>query len=167
MSESSIYPDTYDILLDRVERGTDCKRCVEWAIGLLLQGCEFDFVSRLAGQTAPFDADRIGPLRDKALKEIGFDNLDEESVVCHILAHSLRKSLGEKTAMERVLRNAREFYVVRRYQSLQPLYMLSHALEEFAEFNEQWYIPGMNRENIDARTCEIVQDFARRHPNPS
>jgi len=159
------YPTTYDILLDRAVRGTDCKRCVDWAIGLLLQGKDSDYVCRLAGQVAPFDSFTVSELRDRALHELGFEHLDDELLICHVLARALIDAIDDRTETLRILRLAREYFVTHGYDSLRMLYLLSHGLEEFAEYGEQWYIPEMDDANRESKTCQIIEEFTQRFAN--
>ena len=82
-------PTTEDIILDRAVRGTDCQRCVDWAIGMLMQGHETDYLGRLAGQIAPFELDTISHLGDSALAELGFDTLDHGRLICGTITNML------------------------------------------------------------------------------
>lgn len=77
MIEMTATPTTDEIILDRNFRGTDCQRCVTWAIEMLVQGYDADYLRRLAGQLPVYDLDAISVLRDRALTELGYDSLDD------------------------------------------------------------------------------------------
>ena len=107
MSES---PSTDDIILDRAIQGTDCRRCVDWAIGMLMSGHDADYLCRLAGQLPPFDLDTITGLRDRALAELGFHDLLDDALLCHTVANALRQHRGDELRTEKTLESARWLY---------------------------------------------------------
>lgn len=156
-------PSTDDIILDRVIQGTDCQRCVDWAIGMLMIGYDADYLCRLAGQLPPFDLDSISTLRDRALGELGFDDLSSEALICCSVANSLQRHGNDELPTRKILESAKWLYVTRDIRSLQPLYLLSHGLYELDEFGEQWYVDGMNRANVSQIAKHIVDAFVRQH----
>lgn len=152
-------PTTDDIILDRAIRGTDCQRCVDWAIGLLTAGQDADYLGRLAGQLPPFDLDTIATLRDRALTELGIRDLSDNALLCHTVANALRQHRGDEARNLEILESAKWLYIDHDISDLQPLYLLWHGLKELKLFDEQWYVEGMNQANAAQVSAQIVDRF--------
>ncbi|MGY8770760.1 MAG: hypothetical protein ACKVH8_20310 [Pirellulales bacterium] len=160
---NNTYPSTNEIILDRVIQGTDCQRCVDWAVGQLVEGVEKDYVCRLAGQRPPFDQIIISDLRDRALTELGFSLVSDEALICHLIASELQVYLGNDSDTGNVLTTAASIYLSHKILDLQPLYMLYHARKELEEFGEQYYINDYTKSNRLIRTAQITREFISEH----
>lgn len=156
-------PTTEDIILDRSIQGTDCQRCVDWAISMLMLGHETDYLGRLAGQLPPFDLDSIGILRDRALEELGFEDLSSEALICCSMANALQQHRNDDLMSERVLKSAKMLYFNHTILDLHPLYLLSHGLNDLEEFGDQWYAEGMNHSNASEIKRSMVDAFIKVH----
>src|SRR4051812_22293724 len=97
----SVPPSTDDIILDRGIQGSDPRRCVDWAIGMLMSGHDADYLCRLAGQLPPFDFDSVAGLRDRALGELGFYDLTNDTLICHTVANALSQHRGDELRTQR------------------------------------------------------------------
>lgn len=160
---TAVPPTTDDIILDRAVHGTDCQRCVDWAIGMLIAGHDTDYLGRLAGQIPPFDMDSISMLRDRALEELGFEDLSSQRLICCLIANSLYQLRKEGLSPQGILESAKHLYVVRDIIDLEPLYLLSHGLSELEEYGDQWYVDDMTPSNTPEITTQIVDEFIKLH----
>ncbi len=156
-------PSTDDIILDRAIQGTDATRCVDWAIGMLMAGYDADYLCRLAGQLPPFDLDSVAGLRDRALAELGFHDLTNDTQICHTVANALRQHRSDELRTQKTLESAKWLYVTRNIRDLQPLYLLSHALEDLKQSDHQWYVDGMNQSNATQLSNQIVDRYLALH----
>jgi len=163
-------PTTDDIVLDRAIRvmlghamhRADCKRCVDWAVGMLAAGFDTDALCRLAGQMPPYDEASIVNLRDRVLAQLGFDDLSAASI-CRAIANILQRGASDQTMLRETLNHARVLYGKRYADDLQPLYLLSLALQDMEQFGDQQYVDGMTRGNAKTMAQGIVEEFVERY----
>ena len=159
------YPTTREIVIDRANGVVNCEACVNWAIGLLLNGEDQECISHLAGECGPFDAPTIAMLRDQVLNSIGKNQLSDDEIVCHLLAYRLSDAGTDISLIRAILRDARDEYVVREIDGLYQLYLLYHAWEELDEFGQQWYVDKMDDQNSLKLTIRFVDRFVATHKN--
>ena len=161
MSET---PTTADIILDRVMRGSDSRRCVDWAIGLLESGRDDDYICRLAGQTSPYDDSKIHELRDRVLKELGFEEISNEELVGFAIARRLQSATGEELKIHNTLTTACNLYRTYNYDDLETLYWLALGIDSLDHYGDQNYVDDMNSENADTIRDQIINEFITRYP---
>jgi len=124
----------------------------DWAVDMLAAGFETEHLLILAGMRAPFDYFEMKTLSTKALHELGLDFSDKLQTVFNYVNYFLRMFLDGQSESIKVLREIRDLYLELDYEkSLQYFNLLYYAKSDLTVDEEQWYIDGVDRNNIEEK----------------
>lgn len=150
---------TAQILVDRTLNQLCEQRCVDWAISMLEEGHDGDWLRMLAGKIPPCNHFEIADLRDRTLHEQGITDLDPSATIRAFTAEQLRLALSGEVELFTVLETIKDLFVAQDHmKELYDFYLLFWAYTDLSYSENQWYWDGATRENID----EIVRHRAVR-----
>lgn len=148
---------TARILADRVFDQPCGDECVDWATSMLEQGRTGRCLEMLAGMSPPFNHFEIADFRDRALHELGLNDISESTAVNSYSAEQLRQALAGEVDIGAALRVIKDLYIASNYQKeLYDFYLLYFAYTDLQEYEEQHYWNEANRGNI----ISIIRDRA-------
>jgi hypothetical protein len=135
----------------------DYNNAVDWAIELIRNGIESEYVLIVASFSKPVDRDEIKPYITGALKELNLtEKYGEYSLIVNAHYHleqilndyEIRKNL---TMLSNLCLNA-------NYEKgLMPFYLLYHGWSELEEIGTNYYFEGTNLDNIE----EVIKEQAQ------
>ncbi len=151
---------TNRILAERALQETCGQQCVDWAVGMLEQGADSHFVLRLAGMVPPHNHFEIAELTDKALDELGIDDMPQDQAVTKYSVELLRSALRGDTDILTVIAQVKELCIATDYQrDIMDFYLLYFACSDLREYGYQYYWDGATSENIHSIMQERAAAF--------
>jgi len=151
---------TIRILLDKALQETAGHNCVDWAIGMLERGRDGHHLLRLAGMLPLYNHFEIADLRDRALEELGIEDLAPDDAVRSYAVELLESALAGKVDLVRAFETLAGLYVANGYQrDILDFYLLHYAHKDLQEDDIQWYWDGASRNNIDAVMRDQAEQF--------
>jgi hypothetical protein len=155
---------TAHLLLDRSLGDTAGQECVDWAIGMLEEGRDGYYLTRLAGMLPPHNHFEISNLRDKALIELGIADMSADDAVVAYAVELLRNAIHSDSSLIRSIATLAGLYVANEYQcELNDFYLLHYAYEDLQHDDIQWYWNGATRKNILNIMRERARQFLSAH----
>lgn len=151
---------TAHILADKALQQSCGQNCVDWAITMLEDGRDGHNLTMLAAMLPPYNHFEMAALRDRALQELGFADLDADVAVRTFAIERLRLALtGEANLIDAVC-EVKDLCIANNYQKeLFDFYLLHFAYVDLRDHGSQWYWPGATRQNIEATIGEHVEQF--------
>ncbi len=159
-----IHVSTTKVLLDKALQNTCGEDCVDWAIGLLVQGKDTPNLTRLAAQVPPFNHFELCGLRDRVLEELCIPNQSLSELAINYSCEVVRSTLNNDMKLINTVATIAQIYV--RCDYLKPLcdfYLLHWAYEDLLISDIQWYWDGADRTNILSIIKEHAKSFVAQH----
>jgi len=126
------------------------KNWSDWAVEMLMSGFDTEHLVILAGMGEPFGYFEMQTLTTKALHELGLDFSDKRQAVWNYVTYLIQMCLGGKLESVQVLAELRDLYLELDYdKALQQFYFLYYAKTDLMIEEVQWYIDGVDRNNVD------------------
>jgi hypothetical protein len=151
---------TAEILAHRALEMTCGQECVDWAVGLLIDGRDSMCLRRLAGAEAPHNHFELATLRDGTLEELGVEAVSREAALTGYARERLRAAIAGTADL------TTEIEVVSQLCSgrddvplLVEFYLLHNAYADLQTSDLQWYWPEANRSNILAIMRQRAERF--------
>jgi hypothetical protein len=145
------------ILADKTLQQHCGQNCVDWAITMLEEGRDGDFLARLAGMQPPYNHFELADFRDRALLELGVAPLDGPAAIKAFAAERLRLALSGQMELIVAVSAIKELCLEHGHlPELNDFQLLYWAWSDLRDFNEQWYWSDATRENIN----EIIRQRA-------
>lgn len=141
---------TAEILAFKALNRNADKRWVDWAVDMLMEGFDTEYLVILAGMSSPFDQFEMQRITDKALQENELYYSDKNKVITQYVCYLLEKGLKGDIPSFTILNILKEIYLELDYEgSLQQFYLLYYAKDDLQYSEVQWYVNGVDRNNIE------------------
>lgn len=154
-------PSTAEMLAFKMLGRNADKRWADWAYDMLMAGYDTENLVILAGELEPFNQFEIEKLTDKIFAELGLTWDNRELVYKNYACYLVGQALSGKKAFINVLDILNGIYLEREFEPpYKDFYSLYYAIDDLKYSNDQYYLAGVSRENIDE---VIVQYFTEWH----
>lgn len=141
---------TAEILAFKALNRNADKRWVDWAVDMLMEGFDTEYLVILAGMSSPFDQFEMQRITDKALRENDLHYSDKNKVITQYVHYLLEKGIKGDIPSFTILTILKEIYLELDYEgSLQQFYLLYYAKDDLQYSEDQWYVNGVDRNNIE------------------
>jgi hypothetical protein len=151
----TLVPSTYKILADKVLGHSFDSSWTDWAVDMLRQGFDTEYLVILAGISPPFNQFELKSLTDKVLDELGLDYSDKEKTIKNYVCYLADEVLSNRLDAYKALRELRDLYnELNQPLDIQDFYLLYFAKVDLLGSENQWYWNGATRDNID----KIIRD---------
>ncbi|MFN0292513.1 hypothetical protein [Pedobacter helvus] len=132
---------------------------VDWAVEMLMNGYDTEHLVILAGISPPYDQFELHSLTDKVLNELHLDYGHKDQVIKNYVSYLLATTDFDHFNINEVLKALREirdlYLVLDQAPSLRRFYCLYYGIKDLQHDTVQWYVDGMDRENMK----EVVQQI--------
>lgn len=146
---------TYEILANKVLNRSVDKIWVEWAYQMLLAGFDNENLIILAGETAPYNEFELRELTTKIFDELHLDYSDTEKVIKHYASYLIDKAIAGEMESIQVLNILKDICIELDLENyLYYFYSLYYAKNDLLDSEDQWYIEGVDRSNIDSTIAD-------------
>jgi len=130
--------------------------CVDWAVEMLTAGFDTENLTILAGESEPFNQFQLQDLTTKVLAELEFDYSDRERTIKNYACYLIDKTRNGEIETVKVLNILKDICIELDMESyLYQFYLLYFSKTDLMESENQWYIDGVDRSNIDA----VIEDY--------
>jgi hypothetical protein len=102
---------------------------VDWAVEMLMNGFDSEYLIILAGISAPYDQFELQPLAEKVFDELGLDYSDKQLTIKNYVAYLCETGLEENLNRDSTLKILREFRDL-DYDYLQYFYCLYYGVAD-------------------------------------
>lgn len=129
---------------------------VNWAVEMLLAGFDTENLAILAGESEPFNQFYLQDLTNKILSELQLDYLDKDQAIKNYACYLIDKAQNGEMEPITVLGIIKDICIeldMEKY--LYQFYLLYFAKTDLLESVNQWYIDGVDRNNIDI----VIADY--------
>lgn len=142
---------TTEILaLKALNRSVD-EKWVDWAVDMLMAGFETEHLAILAGESKPFNQFQLRSLIDKVLDELHLDYSDRDLVIKNYTCYLIDRVLSKKLEIFNALNILKDICIeLDNDESLFDFYLFYFAKEDLLYSDNQWYLDGATKENIDS-----------------
>jgi len=145
-------PRTYEVQVGYAIGQLGLDALVEWAINALVAGFDSPNLRVLAGLQTPLDQVEVRRLYSGAFTELGICPLPAEAHGRFHITSVLRAMLSSKLDRKEAMRQAADFDKSRDF------YLLFHAKWSLELGPDQYYLPSVDRSNID----RVIDEHAKR-----
>lgn len=143
---------TIEILAYKIFKRDFGKEWVNWAVEMLMNGFDTEYLVILAGMIEPYDQFEMQSITEKALDELGLNYSSPDTVIYQYICQLLKNSTDRFVTLTTI----RDIYEeIDTPASLRYFYFLYYAKAELLTSPDQWYIDGANRSNID----QMIDDY--------
>lgn len=135
----------------------DYNLSIDWAIELIRNGIESEYVLIVASFAKPVERDEIKPYITGALKELNLiEKYGEYSTIANTHYH-LELILND-IEIRKNIRKLSDIYLNSNYdKGLLPFYLLYHGWDELEQIGANYYFEGANLDNIE----EVIKEQAK------
>lgn len=163
---SMIYVSTTKVQLDKALQNTCGGDCVDWAIGMLVQGRDTPNLTRLAAQLPPFNHFELCSLRDQVLEELCISNQSLSELALNYSCECIRSALNDDIELIEAVATVADIYISCDYfKPLSRFYLLHFAREDLLISDTQWYWDGADQTNILSIIKEQAESFLAENSN--
>jgi hypothetical protein len=159
---------TLEILAYRALNRADGERAADWAIGMLEKGYDNEpikILSSLTGADNHFEASRY---LDQAIFSLNIPTITKETLIVALAAQKLRRALQDNEDLSTALQFGTELYYSENYYSpLLDVYLADNAYHELQESVQQYYLDGVNRDNVIGYIADLAQTLCIKYDVPS
>ncbi|WP_222535421.1 hypothetical protein [Pedobacter polysacchareus] len=142
------------------------KTCIDWAVDMLMEGFDTEHLVILSGISPPYEQFELQKIADKALEELQLDYSDRDQIIKDYINYLSKEALNNQIEPLYALRLIRDIYLELDHEkSLQQFYLLYYAKYDLLDSENQWYIDGIDRSNIDSKIIEHFIEFAKHYEN--
>lgn len=146
---------TAEILVFKMIGDNVNKKWTDWAYEMLLAGFETENLIQLAGELEPYNQFELQRLTDKIFEELNLKWDNEEQVYKNYACYLIDQALDGKIQNVNVLDILKDIYIGKNYEPpYSDFYTLYYAQDDLKYSENQWYLAGATRENIDV----IIRD---------
>ena len=157
---SATYPTTARILAERALEMACGQLCVDWAVGLLVEGHSGHYVQMLASLDPPLNPFEVADLRDRTLREMGASALVGPQAILTYARELLIGLLQGQGEIVDVLATLKDLCIRHDYdRDLFDFYRLFFAYRDLQTTANQWYWPGASRDNIESIVLQRAAQF--------
>jgi hypothetical protein len=151
---------TVEILARRALELTCGQECVDWAVGLLVEGQDSVHLRELAGALEPLYHFEVAALRDAALDELHIEPVSPADAVTMYARERLRAALAGNANLIDAIYFVSQLYIAHDdARALLDFYLLDNAYADLRFQGEQWYWNGADRSNILEIMRQRAEEF--------
>ncbi len=151
---------TVEILARRALDMTCGQECVDWAVGLLVEGQDCMHLRELAGAVPPLSHFELAALRDATLEELHIEPVPPADAVTMYARERLRAALTGSADLVDEIAVVSQLYIRHDYlDALRDFYLLDNAYVDLRSQGEQWYWHGADRSNILEIMRQRAEEF--------
>jgi len=141
---------TAEVLIYKILQRHNDEAWVNWAYEMLVAGFETESLLVLAGMRANLDYFEMWDLTDKVLKELKIDYADQDKIITEYVSYVANRVLSGAEKPLAALRTLKNIYFELDYDLLLlDFHDLYYAWEDLQHGEDQWYLDGVDRSNID------------------
>lgn len=141
---------TAEVLVYKILKRHNEKGWVNWAYEMLVAGYETESLLILAGMRGNLEYFEMWTLTDKVLKELEIDYADQNRVINAYISYMAQSVLsGEEKPLVALSILKSLYYDLDHEPLLSDFYDLYYAWEDLQHGEDQWYVDGVDRSNID------------------
>lgn len=149
-------PSTAEILVFKMLGNNVNKKWIDWAYDMLCAGFERENLVMLAGELEPYNQFELQSLADKVLKELDLTWDNREQVYKNYACYLVGKAIEGSIQPVNVLNILSNIYIGADFDPpYSDFYDLYFAYDDLKYSENQWYVAGATRENIDA----VIRDY--------
>lgn len=135
------------------------EKWINWAADMLEDGYDSSHLRILAGETPPFNQFELLSLADKTFDELGLSWSDQQEIVESYMSELLESMLSGQMPSDFVLSKIEAMYrELGLIKYLQDFAFLYYAQEELKNSDMQWYLPSIDKTNIET----TIHDYAKK-----
>jgi hypothetical protein len=151
---------TAEILARRALQMTCGQECVDWAVGLLVEGLDSTDLRRLAGEVQPSSHFHLAALRDRTLEELDISPVSPTDAVTNYARERLRAAVAGTADLATEIAAVSQLYLAHDdARALLDFFLLDNAYADLQLVDLQWYWNDANRSNILAIMRERAEKF--------
>jgi len=151
---------TAEVLAFRVLNRFTSEVWINWAYDMLVIGFETEHLLILAGIEEPLDYFEMRKITNKVFCELNLDYADNDKVIAEYASYLANEGLTGKMEPVIVLDKLKDIYIeLEYYRPLQHFYMLYFAKEDLKTSEDQWYVTGLDRSNIDQAINDYFKEW--------
>lgn len=163
-SNNKLPESTYRILKAKCLNEDIDESWIDWAIEMIENGWESNYLYMLAGMTLPFNQFELQQLTSDILHEFKLDYSDKDKVIKSYICLLVKNAVTDIDTCFRVLEEARAIYMTLNMESeYKDFYLLFWAYDDLRYSEQQYYWAGANRENIQSVVIEYFQKWIINH----
>lgn len=153
---------TSEVLAYKILNRLTEKAWIDWAYEMLIKGFDTEHLVILAGMEQPLEYFEMRTLTDNILDELSLDYTNENKVLDNYAAYLAKQGLiGEMKPLS-VLQRLKDIHIELEHDSpLAYFYDLYYAKEDLLHSEDQWYINGVDRSNIDQAITNYFKECTK------
>jgi hypothetical protein len=153
---------TYEILAYKALNRCVNKTWIEWAYEMILAGFENENLIILSGETEPYNEFELRELTTKIFNELHLDYTKTETVIKNYATYLIEKAIAGEIEQLKALSILKDICIELDLESyLYHFYSLYYAKTDLLDSEDQWYLEGINRNNIDATITEYFVQWKK------
>jgi len=158
-------PTTYEVAFWLEFELAEDQKLVDWAIGLLQNGCDAPSAAMLAGAVLPYSHFELINWSKYILRELKLDYQDRQMIIDNYIRYTVIDTLSGKRTYLDGLKNMYDLYLnLDRNDNFSDFYQLYNAKSDLEFSPQQWYWQGATRDNIDEICYNFFLDWFKKHP---
>lgn len=129
---------------------------VDWAIDMLMAGFDTKNLAILAGESEPFNQFYLQDLTTEIFSELQLNYSDKDQAIKNYSCYLIDKAQNGEMEPIKVLAILKDIYIeldMKRY--LLQFYLLYFAKTDLLESEHQWYLDGVDKNNVDT----VIADY--------
>lgn len=141
---------------------------IDWAVDMLMNGFDTEHLIILAGISEPYDQFELRSLTDKVLIELGLDYSNKDEVIKGYVRYLIEMGAEEEldvTSSLKLLRELVALYNEFDYDYLYVFIVLHWGIDDLLYNEVQWYVEGMDRNNIPLVIKSTFVQWLNDNPN--
>jgi hypothetical protein len=155
---------TTRIVAEKSLQATCGQQCVDWAIFMIEQGCDNQYVLRLASMLPPHNHFEIADLTDRALNDLGIAPVSPSDASIAYAVELFRCALDGEVDMLTALTEVKELCIANDYlRDLMDFYLLYFAHSDLQDNDVQWYWDGATKQNVLSIVRERATVFINKY----
>jgi hypothetical protein len=136
---------------------------------MLMGGFDTEHLVILAGISPPYDQFELQSLTDKVLAELWLDYSDKTKVINGYIRYLIQQGADENLDIASALKLLKElkdfYYELDCDDNLAVFFALYWGLDDLQEAEVQWYVEGMDRDNMMIVVKETFDRWLVEHPD--
>ncbi|WP_316789603.1 hypothetical protein [Pedobacter frigoris] len=151
-----------EVLIYKILKRHNEEGWVNWAYEMLVAGYETESLLILAGMRGNLEYFEMWTLTDKVLKELEIDYADQNVVITGYVSYVAHRVLSGEEKPSIALRTLKDIYFDLDYEPLlSEFFNLYYAWEDLQSSEDQWYVNGVDRSNIDEAITSCFKQWLK------
>jgi hypothetical protein len=151
---------TAEILTYKVLNRLTESAWIDWAYEMLVAGFDTEHLVILAGMQQPLEYFEMRTITDNLMIELSLDYTNADMVISAYAAYLAKLGLTGEINHLSVLEKLKNIHIeLEHYSPLADFYDLYYAKEDLQYSEDQWYIIGVDRSNIDQTITDCFKEW--------